>query len=80
MAGGSFVQGGDVMNNDFSRFLLQLIIIIVCSQSVGRALRLVKIPMVIAEMIAGILLGPTVMGHVPGFTVNIFPRYAYLTS
>jgi hypothetical protein len=28
---------------------------------------------VIAEVITGILLGPSVMGFVPGFTVNIFP-------
>jgi hypothetical protein len=30
-------------------------------------------PSVIAEVITGILLGPSVMGFVPGFTTNIFP-------
>jgi hypothetical protein len=30
-------------------------------------------PSVIAEVITGILLGPSVMGFVPGFTKNIFP-------
>ena len=30
-------------------------------------------PSVIAEVITGILLGPSVMGFVPGFTLNIFP-------
>jgi len=32
-----------------------------------------RIIMVIAEVITGILLGPSVMGFVPGFTLNIFP-------
>jgi Kef-type K+ transport system membrane component KefB len=31
---------------------------------------------VIAEVISGIILGPTVMGRVPGFTENIFPPRA----
>ncbi len=30
-------------------------------------------PRVIAEIIAGIILGPSVMGRVPGFTDSIFP-------
>jgi Kef-type K+ transport system membrane component KefB len=30
-------------------------------------------PKVIAEVIAGILLGPTVAGRIPGFTTHIFP-------
>jgi Kef-type K+ transport system membrane component KefB len=31
-------------------------------------------PRVIAEVIGGILLGPTVMGRIPGFSDAIFPR------
>jgi Kef-type K+ transport system membrane component KefB len=30
-------------------------------------------PRVIAEVIGGILLGPTAMGRIPGFKANIFP-------
>jgi len=33
----------------------------------------IKQPAVIAEVIAGILLGPTAFGRIPGFTDNIFP-------
>src|SRR5262249_40536604 len=33
-------------------------------------------PRVIAEVIGGILLGPSVMGHIPGFTAAIFPAAA----
>jgi Kef-type K+ transport system membrane component KefB len=35
-----------------------------------------KQPSVIAEVISGILLGPTVMGRVKGFSENIFPPTA----
>jgi Kef-type K+ transport system membrane component KefB len=33
-------------------------------------------PPVIAEIVGGIILGPTVMGYVPGFTDNIFPEHS----
>lgn len=33
----------------------------------------IKQPRVIAEVIAGILLGPTVMGRIPNFSQTIFP-------
>lgn len=33
-------------------------------------------PRVIAEVIGGVLLGPSVMGRVPGFTAHIFPTAA----
>lgn len=33
----------------------------------------IRQPTVIAEVIGGILLGPTVMGRIPGFTQTIFP-------
>lgn len=32
-----------------------------------------KQPRVIAEVVGGIILGPTVMGRIPGFQNNIFP-------
>lgn len=34
----------------------------------------IRQPRVIAEIIAGIILGPSVMGRVPGFTDSIFPE------
>lgn len=33
----------------------------------------IRQPRVIAEVIGGVLLGPSVMGHIPGFTQHIFP-------
>lgn len=35
--------------------------------------RLIKEPTVIAELLAGIILGPTVLGRIPNFTDTIFP-------
>ena len=34
----------------------------------------IKQPRVIAEVIGGVLLGPSVMGRIPGFTSSIFPQ------
>lgn len=36
-------------------------------------LRKIRQPKVIAEVLGGILLGPTAMGRIPGFTNHIFP-------
>lgn len=33
----------------------------------------IRQPRVIAEVVGGIILGPSVMGHVPGFTNAVFP-------
>ncbi|GJJ07145.1 hypothetical protein Clacol_001345 [Clathrus columnatus] len=42
-------------------------------QLLGLLLAKVRQPRVIAEVIGGIILGPTVMGRIPGFTAHIFP-------
>ena len=34
----------------------------------------IRQPRVIAEVIGGVILGPSVMGHIPNFTTTIFPR------
>lgn len=43
------------------------------TQGLGWLLGLIKQPKVIAEVIGGIILGPTVMGRIPDFTYRIFP-------
>ncbi|KZV83435.1 hypothetical protein EXIGLDRAFT_701436 [Exidia glandulosa HHB12029] len=48
-------------------------IIIIFTQALGMLLRRIRQPKVIAEVIGGILLGPSVCGHIPGFTQHIFP-------
>jgi hypothetical protein len=45
----------------------------VFTQGIGWAFSFIRQPKVIAEVIGGIILGPTVMGRIPGFTNAIFP-------
>ncbi|WPG97475.1 Hypothetical protein R9X50_00025100 [Acrodontium crateriforme] len=54
-------------------FLTLVGIIIVFCRLLHYPLSLIRQPRVIAEVIGGILLGPSVMGRVPGFTAAIFP-------
>ncbi|TIA85380.1 hypothetical protein E3P99_04009 [Wallemia hederae] len=53
-------------------FLLQLIIIIILCRILSFGLKFIKQPPVVGEIIAGILLGPTAFGDIPGFTQTIF--------
>lgn len=54
-------------------FIIQAGIIIIFCRLLHWPLSRIKQPRVIAEVIGGILLGPTVMGRIPGFTATIFP-------
>jgi hypothetical protein len=54
-------------------WIIQLAIIMCTTQLLSLLLRKLKQPRVIAEVIGGIVLGPTLMGRVPGFTEHIFP-------
>ena len=44
------------------------------TQLLSLILSRIRQPRVIAEVIAGVILGPTVMGRIPGFTQAIFPQ------
>ncbi|GAA5872667.1 hypothetical protein JCM3774_001879 [Rhodotorula dairenensis] len=54
-------------------FITQAFVIVALSRLLHLGLRYLRQPRVIAEIIAGILIGPTALGRVPGFTENIFP-------
>ncbi|KAI9376794.1 Sodium/hydrogen exchanger family-domain-containing protein [Aspergillus egyptiacus] len=74
---GGILEGGDPSQydpkNPIVMFIIQAFIIIVLCHLVHWPLSKLRQPRVIAEVIAGILLGPSVMGRVPGFTESIFP-------
>ncbi|KAG1736326.1 Sodium/hydrogen exchanger family-domain-containing protein [Suillus lakei] len=53
--------------------IIQMGIIIMMAQLLSLGLGRIKQPKVIAEVLGGILLGPTAMGRIPGFTQHIFP-------
>ncbi|KAJ3543077.1 hypothetical protein NMY22_g3272 [Coprinellus aureogranulatus] len=59
--------------NPFRLWVIQVVIIILFSQILALALGRIRQPRVIAEVIGGILLGPTVMGRIPNFKQSIFP-------
>ena len=54
-------------------FIIQAGLIIVVCHLLHWPLSKIRQPRVIAEVIAGIILGPSVMGRIPGFQEAIFP-------
>lgn len=59
--------------NPIRLFIIQASIIIIFSRVLAVGFRRLNQPTVIAEVIGGIILGPTVMGRIPGFSAHIFP-------
>ncbi|KAL4766115.1 Kha1p [Aspergillus foveolatus] len=74
---GGILEGGDPSQYDSKNpiviFIIQAFIIIVLCRMLHWPLSKIRQPRVIAEVIAGIILGPSVMGRVPNFTDSIFP-------
>ncbi|KIJ57015.1 hypothetical protein M422DRAFT_198385 [Sphaerobolus stellatus SS14] len=62
------------MNDPFPLWVIQVFIIICFTQLLAIGLARFRQPRVIAEIIGGIILGPTVMGRIPSFSNNIFPQ------
>ncbi|KAK0743370.1 Sodium/hydrogen exchanger family-domain-containing protein [Schizothecium vesticola] len=60
-------------SNPITLFIIQATIVIVFCQLLHYPLRLINQPRVIAEVIGGIILGPSVMMRIPGFQQAIFP-------
>lgn len=52
---------------------LYSVLIVGMTQLLAVFLSHIRQPRVIAEVIGGVLLGPSVMGHIPGFSNTIFP-------
>ncbi|KAL3473784.1 Sodium/hydrogen exchanger family-domain-containing protein [Aspergillus californicus] len=74
---GGILEGGNPSQYDPSHpiviFIIQAFVIIVLCHLIHWPLSKLRQPRVIAEVIAGIVLGPSIMGRVPGFTDSIFP-------
>jgi Kef-type K+ transport system membrane component KefB len=61
-------------NEPFVRLLLGLVIVLVLGRLVGALCRVVKQPVVIGEILAGVMLGPSVLGLFPGhLNEKLFP-------
>lgn len=59
--------------NPITLFVIQAVLVIAFTRILHWPLSKLRQPRVIAEVITGILLGPSVMGRIPGFTTHIFP-------
>ncbi|EPS26329.1 hypothetical protein PDE_01265 [Penicillium oxalicum 114-2] len=74
---GGILEGGNPSHydpkNPLVLFIIQAVIIVVLCRLVHWPLSKIRQPRVIAEVIAGVVLGPSVMGRIPGFTDAIFP-------
>jgi Kef-type K+ transport system membrane component KefB len=71
--------GGEISSqvhvNDFLHVLLAMLLVISAARALGALFRLIQQPPVVGEMIAGILLGPSLLGHfAPGFFAFILPH------
>jgi Kef-type K+ transport system membrane component KefB len=60
-------------SNPLILFIVQAAIILIFCRLLQWPLSRIRQPRVIAEVIGGILLGPSVMGRIPGFKDAIFP-------
>ncbi|KAG9102860.1 K(+)/H(+) antiporter, partial [Ceratobasidium sp. 392] len=76
-------QGGLLNGNDPTEvnlkdpirlFIVQLGVIMLMTQLLSLLLGRIRQPKVIAEVLGGIILGPTAMGRIPGFTEHVFPE------
>ncbi|KAE8155263.1 Sodium/hydrogen exchanger family-domain-containing protein [Aspergillus avenaceus] len=75
---GGILEGGNPSHYDSKNpiviFIIQASIIIILCRLLHWPLSKIRQPRVIAEVIGGVILGPSVMGRVPGFTEAIFPK------
>ncbi|GAA5926839.1 hypothetical protein JCM10213_002463 [Rhodosporidiobolus nylandii] len=61
------------LTNPLALFIVQAFIIVVFSRLLHVGLKYLRQPRVISEIIAGVLIGPTAFGRIPGFTDSVFP-------
>ncbi len=55
-------------------FLLQILVLLGCARTLGVLFEAIKIPAIVGEILAGILLGPTLFGRVaPSLQLWLFP-------
>ncbi|KAF7355776.1 Cation/H+ exchanger [Mycena sanguinolenta] len=69
------------LTDPFKLWVIQVVIILAMVQFLSLGLSRIRQPRVIAEVIGGVLLGPSVLGHIPNYYNKIWPQggMAFLT-
>ncbi|TFK50408.1 hypothetical protein OE88DRAFT_1660775 [Heliocybe sulcata] len=62
------------VNDPFKLWVIQVVLIVIISRLCYMLFWRIRQPRVVAEIIGGIILGPTAMGRIPHFTATIFPQ------
>ena len=64
----------ELLQSPFGILLLQIAIILTCCRIFGKIFKMLRQPTVIGEILAGIVLGPSILGHwFPGVSAFLFP-------
>ncbi|XP_042437145.1 cation/H(+) antiporter 15-like [Zingiber officinale] len=71
-------QGISPLSSGLPVFLLQLVLVVLTTRALVLLLRPLNQPRVLAEILGGIVLGPSVMGRIEIFGVYIFPARSLL--
>ncbi len=68
-------SGEPGMTHLMTRLILQIAVIIFAAWAGGQAARRLNMPSVLGELLVGILIGPSLLGHMPlpGFAHGLFP-------
>lgn len=77
--GGGILSGVPPLTESFSLFLVQATIIIALTHTLSLLGPPLRQPRVIFETIGGILLGPSALVRIPGFSETIFPSLSLAT-
>ncbi|KAF9911443.1 K(+)/H(+) antiporter [Linnemannia zychae] len=76
--GGNILSGQNPiafnMTDPLPLFIVQTVIILSLCHVLNILFQKIRQPKVVAEVIAGIVLGPSIMGQIPGFNDAIFPK------
>ena len=74
VSAGTFIAGENPLTDQLTLFLLQVVIIVSLSRFLAYILDFIRQPRVIAEVIGGILLGPSALSRWPAFKDTVFPE------
>ncbi|PKU66908.1 cation/H(+) antiporter 15 [Dendrobium catenatum] len=70
---GGIWQGENLIEYSFNRFIIQLLLIVIITRLVALLLRPLHQPRYLANIIGGIMVGPTCLGRIPWVARKLFP-------